>query len=170
MPSIAENFSTKRQRYVIHAIALGALKWKKVEVFKHIKDQYDVLSTHDLTSNQAAQLISHQKALADGRARDIDGATTADERLENWNRALATHNALRQGFPRPADAPDLCRLRHVLGMLWEVASNRRARDPVRYAQKIIFTACKKNQIETDDDCVRIYSALKKRSRKQGCPR
>lgn len=168
MPSTAENFSSKRQRYVIHALALGVLKWKKTDVLKYIKDQYDALSTHDLTSNQAAQLISHLKALADGRARDIDGATTADERLENWNRALATHNALRQGFPRPADAPDLCRLRHVLGMLWEVSSRKKY--PVAYARKIIFNSCKSNQIDTSEDCSRVYSALKTRSRKQGCPR
>jgi len=168
MPSIAENFSTKRQRYVIHAIALGPLKWKKVDISKYIKDQYDALSTHDLTSNQAAQLISHLKALADGRARDIDGSTTAAERMTKWNAFFATPNALRTGLPRSADAPDPRKLRHVLGMLWEVS--RRASFPEPYAQTIIFRACQKYKIDNAEDCDKLFTALKTRSRKQRCPR
>jgi len=168
LPSQAEKLSTGKQRHLIHALAKGKyLRWTDIQLRDFLEDNYGVRSTKHLTSSQASQAITNLKALAEGRGRDIDGSTTAQERVASWNAFFATPNALRTGFPRSAEAPDPRKLRHVLGMLWEVCHRKNC--PESYGQTIIFSACTKYKIETAEDCDKLFTALKTRSRKQGCP-
>jgi hypothetical protein len=155
----------------IHALALGKehLAWQPEDYRIWLMDAFNVSSSKELDYAGALAVITALEQLL-GHARR--SRPSAAERLQAWNESLFSAHALRGICAIPGQQPPARRLmRHVAGMLWELA--RDARKPEAFAGKFIADALKcagaSARIETQEQCELVRSALRKRAHKQGLP-